>query len=108
MANKIPFLKNNDKRDWDDTEWINEFIRFLQGDPPKGIKMPRGHAPKMSEKKAWSVVWYLQEKLPVLPDNIEQCDNCGCIFDSNTEGDYWQKKFKHYCDGCCHLIPEEG
>ncbi len=41
----------------------------------------------------------------VLPDNIEKCDNCKELFDSNSEGIYWETKGKHYCGGCCDLVP---
>jgi len=32
---------------------------------------------KMSPKKAYAIIYYLQEHLPVFADHIESCDNCG-------------------------------
>jgi len=103
---EISLLKNNDSREISDLEWVEEFYEFLQGTLPGGIKMGRGHQPQMSAKKAFSIIWYLQEHFPVLPDNIERCSNCGSLFDSNSEGIYWESKGKDFCDGCEYLVPE--
>jgi hypothetical protein len=103
--NKINLLKNNDKRTDSDLEWVDEFYRFLQGEIPDGISLSRGYKPKLSPKKAFAIIWYLQEQFPVIPDNINRCDNCGDLFDGNSEGLYWETKGKHYCGGCNHLVP---
>ena len=105
MSKEITLIKNNDKKDWDDLEWIDEFYEFLQGNLPEGMTLGKGHNPKLSQKKAFSIIWYLQEHFPVLPDHIEQCSNCGKLFDDWRGGLYWQTKGKHYCDGCSHLVP---
>lgn len=102
----MKLLKNNQERDWTAFEWINEFYEFLQGEIPESIHFRRGHKPKLSPKKAYAVIYYLQEHFPLLPDNIEICSNCGCLFDTESEGLYWETKGKHYCDGCEHLVPE--
>lgn len=99
MRNKIQFIKYND-RDWTSLEWIQEFFDFLQGEMPENVQISRGHAPKMSPKKAMSVIWYLQEHMPVIPDTIERCDNCGGLFDYDESGLYWESKGKYFCDGC--------
>jgi len=106
MSKSIKLFRNNEERDWQDEEWIDEFLEFLQGNPPDSIHLVRGHAPKLSKKKAWSIVWYLQEHFPILPDSIEMCYNCGSIFDSDEEGVYWESKHRHYCDGCLRFVPE--
>jgi len=58
------------RKDWDAFEWIDEFYRFLQGETPEGMQCGKGGQPKLSEKKAFSIIWYLQEHMRILPDNI--------------------------------------
>ena len=107
MEKEIKLLKNNHNRTDSDVEKLSEFYRFLTGEEmPSGIKMKRGTAPIMTEKKAFAVIWYLQEHLPVFPDHIERCDSCGEIFDSWSEGLYWESKGRHYCGGCYDQVPE--
>lgn len=104
--NVIKLLKNNDNSDKTDLEWIDEFYEFLQGELPSGMTLSRGHKPKMSDKKAFRIIWYLQEHLPVFPDNIERCSSCGFLYDCDSEGLYWETKQKHFCGACIHLVPE--
>ena len=106
LDNKIHLLKNNDNRDWSDVEWIQEFYDFLQGVEPDGICFARGKVPKLSPKKAFSIIWYLQEHFPIFPDHIEPCSNCGCIYDTYSEGLYWETKNKFFCGNCEYLVPE--
>ena len=106
MENKISLLKNNDNRSITDVEWIQELFDFLQGEVPDGIYFKRGHIPKLSRKKAFSVIYYLQEHLPVFPDYIELCWNCERLFDTEEEGIYWETKDRFYCGNCWHLVPK--
>jgi len=94
------------RKEWDSEEWIKEFYEFLQGKKIDGIQTPSHCTPKLTEKKAYTVIWYLQEHLRILPSNIERCNNCGELFDSDGEGIYWETKGNHYCGGCDHLVPE--
>ena len=106
MDNEIKLLRNNDNRTDSDIEKVREFYRFLTGEKmPEKISMRRGHAPKMTEKKAFAIIWYLQEHLSIFPDTIERCSVCGELFDSYSEGIYWQTKGKHYCDVCSDIVP---
>lgn len=107
MSNKIKLLKNNQKREWSDTEWVQEFYEFLQGRVPETIKLSRGHKPVLSKKQAFSIIWYLQEHFSIIPDNIERCDYCNVIFDSNIEGGYWEAKGKIFCNCCLHHVPQK-
>lgn len=104
----MKLIKNNSNRDWSDLEWIEEFYKFLQGEIPEGMVLGRGHKVKLSPDKAYMVIWYLQEHFSLLPDHIEKCYNCDCLFDTNVEGYYWEKKGRHYCNGCEHLAPCEN
>lgn len=106
MKNQILLIKNNDNRTDSDLDKLNEFYEFLQGKSmPDGIKIGRGHKPKMSAKKAFSIIWYLQEHLSVFPAQIEQCSVCGDLYDSYSSGIYWETKGKHFCGACDHLVP---
>lgn len=101
MKREIKLLKNNNNRDWEDIQWIEEFYRFLQGEIPEGMTISRGHRVKLSANQANTVIWYLQEHFSILPDNIEQCDVCGELFDTNSQGHYSDLTLKHYCCDSC-------
>ena len=100
--------KNHEQKrgSWEDLEWLQEFFAFLQGDPPEEISIGWGKQPKLSKKKAFAIIWYLQERMRVLPENIEMCDNCGELYDAHSEGLYWESKGKHYCGGCDSIVPQ--
>ncbi len=104
MHNEINLLKNNDNRMEPDLERIEKLYEFLKG-TNKSTYL-RGHSPKMSAKKAFAIIYYLQEHLPVFPDHIEQCWNCEGIFDTGSEGLYWESKGRHYCGGCSNVVPD--
>ena len=107
MYKQIKLLKNNDERTDSDLEWIEEFYNFLQGEIPEKITLGHGHSPKMTSKKAFAIIWYLQEHFSILPDNIERCSSCDGLYDCNSEGLYWETKGKHYCGVCCDQVPEK-
>jgi hypothetical protein len=99
MSKEVKLLKNNEDRNWADIEWVNEFYQFLQGELPSGIGM--SNRPKLSRKVAFSIIWYLQEKFPIIPDHIEQCDVCGELYDEYAEGHHSELTGKNYCsEGC--------
>jgi hypothetical protein len=98
-------------------EKFEELYRFLRdGKLPEGMQMPKSHIPKMSGKKAFTIIWYLQEHLGVLPDNVEQCQDCQDLFDSDKEGFYLDDQYSlkgkklpkkywgHWCDACAPNI----
>lgn len=106
MENEIVLLKNNDKKDWSDLEWINEFYDFLQGEIPKTILIK--NPVKLNPEEAYSIIWYLQEHFSLLPDHIEKCDNCNQLFDDHNSGYYSEEGNEighHFCDGCIDLSP---
>lgn len=90
---------------------IEEFYMFLQGiSVPEGFSL--SHKPKMSAKKAFTVIYILQEHLHILPDCFEKCDGCNNLFDADREGfildDQYEvcgrtlakKYWGHWCDNC--------
>lgn len=99
----IKLQKNNAKRDWCDLEWIREFHNFLQGDIPESITLSDDYKVKLTPEQSSAVIWYLQEHFPVFPDNIDMCDTCKEMYDSDSEGCYYEIEGKHYCGSCDYL-----
>lgn len=106
MSNEIEVLNKHGQRVLTAKELVVEFYDFLQGNIPETISIGRGHRPKLSKKQAFSVIWYLQEHLRIIPDTIEQCWSCEELYDSNLGGTYWESKCRHYCGCCEYKIPE--
>lgn len=96
----------------DDLNKVNELYEYLTGG-----KMPDGvtcKMPKLSNSVAFDVIWFLQEVTCCLPDNIEQCRECECLFNSDYGGFRLDDQYKHkingrtigkkywgnYCDDC--------
>lgn len=101
MDKQIKLLKNNLGRDWSDLQWVEEFYEFLQGKIPDGISLINGHVPRLTPKVANTIIWYLQEHLPVFPDKIEQCSKCKDLYDSWAQGHYSELTGRCYCgEGC--------
>ena len=88
----------------------DELFQFL-----KGEKLPEGYyckMPRLKPNMAFTVIWFLQEHMHCLPDNIETCQACNELFDSHSEGyslsdDYElngktlpKKYWGHWCDNC--------
>lgn len=95
-------------------EQTQELFDFLQGN-----FMPEGWTikpkPRLTRNQAWSVIYYLQERLRILPDHYEKCRRNKCdsdLFNSESEGcpaNYCeicgcQKRSKNYnCDNCSKM-----
>lgn len=107
------------KRFIDFRDKLDVLYKFLQG-----IELPKGvtcNTPKLSPDKAFSVIWFLQEIMQCLPDNIELCDGCKELYDTDSEGFTLDDQYKyrsngktigkkywgHYCDGCVPPIDFE-
>jgi hypothetical protein len=75
-------------------ETIKDFYDFLRGDSKYHFIQN-----KLSEKDAFGVIYYLQEVMNIFPDNIEQCKNCGELYDMDNNGCI---NFCEYCGemGC--------
>lgn len=79
-----------------------EFYAFLQGGPvPKGFTIRA--RPRLTRNAAFSVIYVLQERYRLIPDNFEACATCDEIFDTHEGGGRNQKSGKFYCDTC---LPE--
>jgi hypothetical protein len=100
MENKIKLQKNNDNRDWSDVERIQEFHDFLQGEIPNGMYFSDDYKVNLTPEQSSAIIWYLQEHFPVFPDSIEMCDDCKRMYDSDSEGCYYEIEGKHYCGAC--------
>ena len=68
-------------------EQVQEFVDMLTDTSlPDGMEMPQ--QPRLSRREAFSVVWFLQERLRVLPDRYELCHICEELFDAHCEGSF--------------------
>jgi len=79
-------------------EQVVEFQEFLMG-KRLGLQLRPSGQPKLTQKNANRVIWYLQEVLRILPDNYEMCDECGELYDSDCCG-YVGDDDLNYCDNC--------
>ena len=95
MNRQINLIKNNDIENLTDMERVEKFYDYLREDL------------KLSPKKAFHVIYYLQEHLPVFPDQIEQCSVCKSLYDSYSQGHHSEVNDKFYCYGCEHLAPAD-
>lgn len=69
-------------------EYMQEFYKFLQGEAPDCIHIPTDKMPKLTPNQAFNVIWYLQEHMGILPDCMEQCNECGGIYNQDFDGGY--------------------
>jgi hypothetical protein len=96
-------------------ENIKEFMDFLTNTKlPEGMKIK--HQPKLKPKVAFSVIWFLQEHMLVLPSKFEMCGSCDEIYDSHRGGYYLDDQYRlngkvlpkrywgFYCEGCAPNI----
>jgi len=88
---------------------MEEFFNFLQGKQPDEISIEDSKLPKLTPDQAFNVIWYLQEHMGVLPDCMEQCHDCGDIFNQDFSGGYIEFPQKDgpngqddgsFCDNC--------
>lgn len=87
-------------RPWD--ERMQELYAFLtEGTLPDRVTVGRWRT--LSKSAAMTLIWFLQERTDALPDNYDQCCRCKCLFDTEREGHYNEKKCQHYCGDCDHL-----
>ena len=78
---------------------VQELFDFLQGIVPDGYKIPDDHVPRLSPDQAWTVVWFLGNLYWQVPDHIERCDDCGCLFNSEAEGGGTEDG-PNFCESC--------
>lgn len=108
MEKTIKLFKNNDNKDRSDMDWILEFNEFLQGKNPDGIILDDAGALNLNAEQAYSVLWYLREHFPILPDSFTKCDVCNSIFDDGSEGYYTDVENEYgnnFCGACDYLAP---
>lgn len=79
---------------------VGDFVEMLTGKSlPEDMVMP--DQPHLTRRQAFSVVWYLQVHLSIIPDHYEMCDICKSLFDTHCGGhiidgtddpDEWQRE----------------
>lgn len=67
---------------WQD---MNNLYEFLQGKYCPGGLTQKAQ-PHLTADEAFSVIYYLQEIMEVLPDEYEACRECGCLYDTSCGG----------------------
>ena len=66
-------------------EQVRELYAMLTGgELPDGWRMPE--QPQLTPRAAFAVIWFLQERLRILPDHYERCKNCDEVFDTDYGG----------------------
>lgn len=75
-------------------EEVEKLYKFLQGEVPENITVKR--PPRLSGRQAFTVVWFLQEVMHLLPDRYERCKTCGDLYDSEQGGSLTDL----HCDYC--------
>lgn len=88
----------------DPLEVVQELHAFLQGRLPASVSMTK--PPKLSAKKAFEVIWFLQEVSGLVSSNFELCGYCGYIYDSDSEG-HSSEENGQFCGSCEHHCPRE-
>jgi hypothetical protein len=79
------------------TEQVQELMDMLTGKSlPENISMPL--QPKLHPGEAFSVVYFLQEHMHIIPDKFELCAVCHGIFDTTSEG-YIVGEYDEFHDG---------
>lgn len=82
-------------------ERVREFYDFLTNQQlPDGMCTGRGNQPRLTGRQAFSVIWFLQEHLHIIPDHFDRCDDCGSLFDSDQGGWYSEERGKQFCEKC--------
>lgn len=87
-------------------ELVQEFFLFLQGKCPEAMNV-KG-MPVLGDQQAFSVIYYLQEHLPLFPNSIEMCDDCRQLFDLYDSGNHCDLcgNFCSACDNGCDCNEE--
>ncbi len=77
-------------------------------------------SPKLSDTKAFRIIYGMQEFLNLIPDTFEICGRCGKLFDTSKEGTFadesdvsgagFEKRDigKHYCETCIDRVIYHG
>ena len=84
---QLKLMGNGDTRmDEITLEEVQELYDFLKGHLPKEITMK--DPPQLSPELAFSIVWFLQEHMGIIPDKFERCSVCNSIYDADDGGIY--------------------
>lgn len=78
---------------------FRELFNFLTGKKiPEGLIISSVHKPNLTPKRAFSVIWFLQVHLGILPERCEMCCSCGSLYDPDHQGGWHNERA--YCDPC--------
>ena len=92
---------------------VEDLVEMLTGGSTGTARL--AHQPQLTRRQAFSVVYYLQEILCIIPDHYEMCGECDEMFDSECDGGTRQGDNVQICDicrhdydfcpSCCELVP---
>jgi len=69
-------------------EKIQEFFLYLTGENIHESCF----SPKLNPDDAFAIIWFLQEVTGIIPDNLEKCDVCHKIYDSDSQGSFFEEE----------------
>ena len=93
---------------------VEDLVKMLIGHDVEDVYL--AHQPQLTRRQAFSVVYYLQEILCIIPDHYEMCGECDGIFDDRYGGGTRQGDNAQLCESCaqhydfcnsscCELVP---
>ena len=53
----------------------------------------------VTPEEAFEIIYYLQEKMHIIPDKFEICRSCNVVYDSDFEGS-WNEEKGGFCGFC--------
>lgn len=89
--------RQNEAYDPKSLQSVRELFEVLQGRRLETIIIKDL---KLTPEQAFSVIYFLQEHMGLIPDHYEKCDECGCLFDTESEGGYFEGVEKFKCGQC--------
>ncbi len=70
-----------------DEEMLQNLFRWLQGDADASREgLVLFHQPSLSSEQAFSIIYYLQEELHLMPNHYDLCRVCHHLYDSQVGG----------------------
>ncbi len=83
-------------------EQVIELYAFLSdGSIPDRMMM--GEPPRLGQDLAFSIIWFLQEYMDILPCSFEQCCDCKELYDADSEGGSIERQgAEMHCCGACY------
>jgi hypothetical protein len=79
-------------------EQVEDLVTMLTGGDTGGVHL--AHQPALTREQAFSVLYYLQEVLFLVPNHYEMCAKCKLLYDSGNGGGVRQEDNALLCGDC--------